>query len=171
MAKVVMTRGVDLEPIDRLEDKLKMLVNLIDRLRADTARASQENERLARELDGMRARIAEAEGADAELSALREERDLIRSRVAEMLQQIERLNSVGMDDSRIIHVEIHGQQYPIRSGLDPVYVAELAAYVDTKMRLASRETTAGDTLKIAVLAALNIADECFRAQHDEQERT
>ncbi|MBA2257997.1 MAG: cell division protein ZapA [Acidobacteria bacterium] len=75
-----------------------------------------------------------------------------------------------MDESRIIHVEIHGQQYPIRSGLDPAYVAELAAYVDTKMRLASRETTAGDTLKIAVLAALNIADECFRAQHDDQER-
>ena len=75
-----------------------------------------------------------------------------------------------MDESRIIHVEIHGQQYPIRSGLDPAYVAELAAYVDTKMRLASRETAAGDTLKIAVLAALNIADECFRAQHDEQER-
>ncbi len=75
-----------------------------------------------------------------------------------------------MEESRVIHVEIHGQQYPIRSGLDPAYVAELAAYVDTKMRLASRETTAGDTLKIAVLAALNIADECFRVQSDEQER-
>ena len=75
-----------------------------------------------------------------------------------------------MDESRVIHVEIHGQQYPIRSGLDPAYVAELAAYVDTKMRLASRETAAGDTLKIAVLAALNIADECFRARLDEQQR-
>jgi cell division protein ZapA len=74
-----------------------------------------------------------------------------------------------MEDTRIIHVEIHGQQYPIRSGLDPAYVAELAAYVDAKMRLASRETTGGDTLKLAVLAALNIADECFRAQHDERE--
>ena len=75
-----------------------------------------------------------------------------------------------MDDSRVIHVEIHGQQYPIRSGLDPAYVAELAAYVDAKMRLASRETAAGDTLKIAVLAALNIADECFRVRNDDQER-
>ena len=75
-----------------------------------------------------------------------------------------------MEDSRVIHVEIHGQQYPIRSGLDPAYVAELAAYVDAKMRLASRETTAGDTLKIAVLAALNIADECFRVRNDDQER-
>ena len=73
-----------------------------------------------------------------------------------------------MDESRIIHVEIHGQQYPIRSGLDPVYVAELAAYVDQKMRIASRESTAGDTLKIAVLAALNIADECFRAQANDR---
>jgi cell division protein ZapA len=75
-----------------------------------------------------------------------------------------------MEETRIIHVEIHGQQYPIRSGLDPAYVAELAAYVDAKMRLASRETNGGDTLKLAVLAALNIADECFRAHHDEQER-
>ena len=74
------------------------------------------------------------------------------------------------EPSRVVHVEIHGQQYPIRSGLDPAYVAELAAYVDQKMRAASRETTAGDTLKIAVLAALNIADECFRVQADDRVR-
>jgi cell division protein ZapA len=48
----------------------------------------------------------------------------------------------------------------------PDYVAELAAYVDEKMRLAARESPAGDTLKIAVLAALNIADEFFRACDD-----
>src|SRR6186713_2227767 len=72
--------------------------------------------------------------------------------------------------SRVVTVEIHGQQYPIRSGLDPAYVAELAAYVDLKMRLASRESTAGDTLKLAVLAALNIADECFTIQNDDEDR-
>ena len=75
-----------------------------------------------------------------------------------------------MDETRVIHVEIHGQQYPIRSGLEPTYVAELAAYVDLKMRAASRESTGGDTLKIAVLAALNIADECFRIQNDDETR-
>ena len=74
------------------------------------------------------------------------------------------------DDTRVVHVEIHGQQYPIRSGLDPVYVAELAAYVDQKMRAASRETSASDSLKIAVLAAINIADECFRAQANDRHR-
>lgn len=75
-----------------------------------------------------------------------------------------------MDDSRVVTVEIHGQQYPIRSGLDPAYVADLAAYVDAKMRAASRETITGDTLKVAVLAALNIADECFRVRAEEQHR-
>lgn len=71
--------------------------------------------------------------------------------------------------SRVVTVEIHGQPYPIRSGLDPKYVAELATYVNEKMRLASRETSSGDTLKVAVLAALNIADEYFRVLDQERE--
>jgi cell division protein ZapA len=69
-----------------------------------------------------------------------------------------------------MHVEIHGQRYPIRSALDTQYVAELAALVDEKMRLAARECPAGDTLKIAVLAALNIADEYFRACDADRDR-
>lgn len=76
-----------------------------------------------------------------------------------------------MDQSRVVSVEIHGQQYSIRSGLDPTYVAELAAYVDEKIRLAARESPAGDTLKLAVLAALNIADEYFRERDEERRRT
>jgi regulator of replication initiation timing len=83
---------VDLEPIDRLEEKVKLLVGMIDRLRADNARASEENARLSRELDAMRTQLAEAEGTGVELTSLREERDLIRTRVSEMLEQIESLN-------------------------------------------------------------------------------
>ena len=71
-----------------------------------------------------------------------------------------------MSESRVVHVEIHGQRYPVRSTLEHAYVAELAAYVDEKMRLAMRECPQGDSLKIAVLAALNIADEYFRARDD-----
>lgn len=67
-------------------------------------------------------------------------------------------------DTRVVTVEIGGQRYPIRSTLEAAYVADLAAYVDQKMRLAARETTSGDSLKVAVLAALNIADELFRAR-------
>ena len=92
MAKVAVARGVDLEPIDRLEEKVRMLVGMIDRLRADNVKAADENARLEREIDGLRSRLIEAEGTDAELNVLREERDLIRTRVGEMLEQIETLN-------------------------------------------------------------------------------
>jgi cell division protein ZapA len=71
-------------------------------------------------------------------------------------------------DSRVVSVEINGMRYPIRSHLDAAYIADLAAYVEQKMQLAARESPAGDTLKIAVLAALNIADECFRARQEGQ---
>jgi len=91
LAKVAV-RGVDLEPIDRLEEKVKLLVGVIDRLRGDQARAADENSRLSRELDSLRARLAEAEGTSSELTSLREERALIRSRVDEMLSTIESLN-------------------------------------------------------------------------------
>ena len=92
MAKVAVARGLDLEPIDRLEEKVRMLVGMIDRLRAENARAAEDNSRLARELEGLRGRMAEAEGTGAELTALREERDVIRTRVTEMLEQIETLH-------------------------------------------------------------------------------
>jgi cell division protein ZapA len=64
--------------------------------------------------------------------------------------------------SSVVTVEIGGQRYPIRSTLDERYVAELAAYVDLKMRAASDAAPASDMLGLAVLVALNIADEFFR---------
>jgi regulator of replication initiation timing len=92
LAKGLATRSMDLEAIDRLEEKLKLLVGVVERLRSDSARMAEENTRLTRELDAVGARLTEAEGTSAEMAALREERDLIRGRVDEMLQQIESLN-------------------------------------------------------------------------------
>jgi cell division protein ZapA len=71
---------------------------------------------------------------------------------------------------RVVPVFIQGQRYPIRSTLDPAYIAELAAYVDEKMRAAAESGTAHDTLRLAVLAALNIADEMFRCRESAGER-
>ena len=68
--------------------------------------------------------------------------------------------------TRVVHVEIHGQQYAIRSDLDPGYIGEIAAYLDEKMRLASRELASTDPLRVAVIAALNIVDELRRARAD-----
>jgi cell division protein ZapA len=69
--------------------------------------------------------------------------------------------------SSVITVEIAGQRYPIRSALDERYVTELAAYVDQKMRAASDAAPASDMLGLAVLVALNIADEFFRERERE----
>jgi cell division protein ZapA len=69
--------------------------------------------------------------------------------------------------SSVVTVEIAGQRYPIRSALDERYVTELAAYVDQKMRAASSAAPTSDMLGLAVLVALNIADEFFRARQQQ----
>jgi FtsZ-binding cell division protein ZapB len=80
---------IDLQPIDRLEEKVKQLVGVVERLRQEQNRAAEENLRLSRELDGARARISELERSSADATLLREERDLIRTRVSEMLEQLQ----------------------------------------------------------------------------------
>jgi regulator of replication initiation timing len=91
MAKTA-TRSIELEPIDRLEEKLKRLVGMVERMQGEQARAAEENQRLGHELDAMRARLAASDTLSNELSSLKEERDVIRARVGEMLDQLEALN-------------------------------------------------------------------------------
>ena len=117
MAKQALAaHAVDLEPIDRLEEKITRLVTMVAELRAsqarvleerdraleertriqddarnELARAQQEHARLVQEADALRARLAEADATSTELLALRDERDVIRSRVSEMLQQLDAL--------------------------------------------------------------------------------
>lgn len=69
-----------------------------------------------------------------------------------------------MSEPRVVTVEIAGQRYPIRSSLDTAYVAELAAYVERKLRLASDDAPERDLLSQAMLVALNITDELFHLQ-------
>ena len=66
------------------------------------------------------------------------------------------------DSGKSVSVEIFGQRYPIRSSLDVEYVTRLATYVDGKIRAARESAPSGDPQRLAVLAALNIADELFR---------
>jgi cell division protein ZapA len=73
-------------------------------------------------------------------------------------------------DPSVIPVEIQGQRYPIRTALDPEYVRQLAAYVDQKMGAAVESSPSGDSLRLAVLAALNLADELFRAREANRTR-
>ena len=82
----------DVQPIDRLEEKVHQLVGLIDTLRAERSKALDEVARLQREMDGLRTRLNEASSATAEVTTLREERDLIRNRVVQMIAQSDKLN-------------------------------------------------------------------------------
>ncbi len=67
---------------------------------------------------------------------------------------------------KIIEIEIYGQKYRIRvkGEEDEKYISHLTSYVDQKMREVAVKSKSVDALKIAVLAALNIADECFLSQ-------
>ncbi len=68
------------------------------------------------------------------------------------------MSQANENGSTNIRVEIYDQNYHLR-GTDPEYIEDLAEYVDTKMRLISQQAATVDSLKVAVLAALNIADE------------
>ena len=68
------------------------------------------------------------------------------------------------DSSQSIRVEIYNQTYNIRSDGDNDYILGLAEFVDGKMREISSGTLTVDSLKVAILAALHIADEYQRLQ-------
>jgi FtsZ-binding cell division protein ZapB len=91
MAKTA-TRDVELEPLDRLEDKVKRLIGMVDRMAADQKRAAEENQRLKNEIDVLRTRAESNEALTTEISTLKDQRDVIRTRVGEMLDQLEALN-------------------------------------------------------------------------------
>jgi len=91
MAKTA-TRSVDLGGRRIIKKKMKLLVGMIERMKSEQARAAEENQRLSREIDAMRTRVASAESVTTELSALKQERDVIRTRVADMLEQLEALS-------------------------------------------------------------------------------
>ncbi|MGE3578995.1 MAG: hypothetical protein AB7I25_11105 [Vicinamibacterales bacterium] len=91
MAKQAFAHDVEFEPIDRLEEKVTLLVTMVARLRADQAKAADENARLTQEVASLQAQLADARQASTEITALREERDVIRGRVSDMLQQLEQI--------------------------------------------------------------------------------
>jgi len=66
--------------------------------------------------------------------------------------------------SHLIQVEIFGQSYNLRGEGDSSYLQELAGFVDRRMREVADATGTVDSLKVAILAALNIADESRRGR-------
>jgi regulator of replication initiation timing len=90
MATKMTTPG--LESIDRLEEKIKLLVSTIARVKGEQSRVTEENLKLKADIEALKGRVSTAESAGAEVIALREERDQIKARVTDMLKQLDGLN-------------------------------------------------------------------------------
>jgi cell division protein ZapA len=80
-----------------------------------------------------------------------------------MDQTLEAPQAPPQNQSQSIAVEIYDQVYNLR-GTDPAYIERLATIVDAKMRAVSAHGNTVDSLRVAVLAALNIADELCTAR-------
>ena len=73
--------------------------------------------------------------------------------------------------SDFIEVRIHGQRFRLRAGEEKEYVQKLADYVDNAMQLASSQSKAVSIERIAIIAALNIADTLFQRERQMEVET
>jgi cell division protein ZapA len=70
---------------------------------------------------------------------------------------------------RLIEVEIFGQTFTVNSEDDETYVRQLASYVDQRMRQVGGTSKTAVPLRVAIMAAMSIADESYKASHREAE--
>ena len=90
MAKT--TQAVDLDQIERLADKVRALVGVLERTRTELTQTIEDNQRLQREVESMREQLSTAANSGEEMTTLLAEREQIGSRVREILQQLEGIN-------------------------------------------------------------------------------
>ncbi len=83
---------VSLEPIDRLAEKVRSLIDILERTRAELTRTTDDNARLSQEIEDLRSRLAAAEERSARTDDLQAEREQIHTRVSDMLAQLEELS-------------------------------------------------------------------------------
>ena len=82
-------QSVDLETIERLAEKIKALVGLLERTRAELVQTTEGNGRLTQEIETLRERLVTAQSDGAEVKTLLAEREQIRTRVSEMVDQLD----------------------------------------------------------------------------------
>ena len=86
------SKNADLESLENLEQKVQLLIETIESIRNENSLLKTENQRLTQDLDSTHSRLTQTEGEKAEINSLKDERELVRARVAEMLGQLETLN-------------------------------------------------------------------------------
>ena len=75
------------------------------------------------------------------------------------------------DEYNILKVNIYGTDYPIKGNTDVEYIKKVAKYVDDKMREVNKNISIDSSLKVSILAALNITDELFREREENKSQS
>ena len=83
------THTVDVESIERLAEKVKDLIGVLERTRGELSKTIEDNLRLSREVDELQTKLLSAESTSAEMASLMNEREQIRTRVTAMLEQLD----------------------------------------------------------------------------------
>src|SRR3990167_4968547 len=69
----------------------------------------------------------------------------------------------------VLRVNIFGTEYPIKGDMDTEYIETVAKYVDSKIREIDKTGNLKSALRVAILAALNIADELFKERRSREQ--
>jgi FtsZ-binding cell division protein ZapB len=91
MSNAATAPAADIAVVERLDEKIRQLITLVEKSRAEATKLRTDNDRLGKEVDALQAQLTDAAGVSAELQAMREERDQVRTRVADMLAQLDAL--------------------------------------------------------------------------------
>lgn len=83
--------AADLGVVERLDEKIRQLITLVERSRVESTKLRADNDRLGKEVDALQAQLSDAAGVATELQVMHEERDQVRTRVADMLSQLDAL--------------------------------------------------------------------------------
>jgi regulator of replication initiation timing len=85
-------QSLDMDTLDRLAEKVSALVQMLEQTRNELADTSDNNTRLSNELEALQARFSQSQHDDLNMQTLLDERDQIRTRVTEILDQLESLD-------------------------------------------------------------------------------
>ena len=85
-------QSIDMDTLDRLAEKVSALVQMLEQTRNELADTSENNTRLSNELEALQARFSQSQQDDLDMQTLLDERDQIRTRVTEILDQLESLD-------------------------------------------------------------------------------
>ena len=86
------THTVDVESIERLAEKVRDLIGVLERTRGELSQTIEDNLRLSREVEDLKTQLSSAKSTSADMVSLIDEREQIRTRVTAMLEQLEEIS-------------------------------------------------------------------------------